>query len=194
VITSNTPAPVELAPTAATSQSRLAIESLPTASAPPVGLQGPFEAPNLIVPVDKSDPSKVMGNGYVAQLSPTLSTVFVFDVRPETQGKTCNLALYVPPAFPWPDMSPVKIRSPGGIIVSSVGQHIASANISASNVVNFGVVGWVPSVQPANQYNLQSLPCAAGQTVAYEMESTGGLIMDFFQMTVPPLGLFMSVS
>ncbi|KAJ4378787.1 hypothetical protein N0V86_005660 [Didymella sp. IMI 355093] len=174
--------------------SRLAIESLPTASAPPVGLQGSFEAPNLIVPVDKSDPAKVIGIGYVAQLSPTLSTVFVFDVRPENQGKTCNLAFHMPPAFPWPDMSPVKIRSPGGIIVSSVGQQITSANISASNVVGSDVVGWVPSVQPANQYNFQSLPCAAGQTVAYQMQSTGGLAMDFFQTTVPPLGLFMSVS
>jgi glucan endo-1,3-beta-D-glucosidase len=86
VITSNTPVPTELVPTAAYSQSRLAIESPPEASAPPVGLQGPFEAPNLIVPVDKSDPSKVIGNGYVAQLSPTLATVFLYDVRPEYQG------------------------------------------------------------------------------------------------------------
>lgn len=194
VITSNTPAPTVLAPTVAISQSRLAIESLPKPSDPPIGLQGPFEAPNLIVPVDKADPSKVIGNGYVAQLSPTMSTVFVFDVRPENQGKTCNLAFHMPPAFPWPDMSPVKSRSPGGIIVSSVGQQAASADISASNVDSSSVIGSIPSLQPANQYNIASVPCAAGQRVAYQIESTGGLVMDFFQMTVPPLGLFMSVS
>lgn len=194
MITSNTPAPTELVPTAATSQSRLDIESLPEASASHVDLQGPFEAPNLIVPVDKSDPSKIIGNGYVAQLSPTLATVFVYDVRAEYQGKTCNLAFHMPPAFPWPDMSPVKIRSPGGIIVSSVGQQAASADISASNVVSSGVVGWIPSVSPSNQYDLASFPCPAGQRVAYQVESTGGLAMDFFQMTMPPLGMFMSVS
>ncbi|KAF2633231.1 glycoside hydrolase family 17 protein [Macroventuria anomochaeta] len=141
-----------------------------------------------------ADPSKVIGNGYVAQLSPTMSTVFVFDVRPEDQGKTCNLAFHMPPASPWPDMSPVKIRSPGGIIVSSVGQQAASAEISANDVGSSNFVGWVPSIQPANQYNIASVPCAAGQRVAYQIESTGGLTMDFFQMTVPPLGLFMSVS
>ncbi|KAF3053626.1 hypothetical protein E8E11_008665 [Didymella keratinophila] len=194
VITSNTPAPTELVPSAAPSQSRLAIESLPEASAPPVGLQGPFEAPNLIVPVDKSDPSKVIGNGYVAQLSPTLATIFVFDVRPENQGKTCNLAFHMSSASPWPDMSPVKIRSPGGIIVSSVGQQAASADVSASNVVSSDVVGWIPSISPSNQYDLVSFPCPAGQRVVYQAESTGGLAMEFFQMTMPPLGLFMSVS
>jgi glucan endo-1,3-beta-D-glucosidase len=172
----------------------LAIESLLMAGAPPVGLQGPFEAPDLIVPVDMSDPSKVIGNGYIAQLSPTLATVFVFDVRPENQGKTCNLVFHMPPASPWPDMSPVKIRSAGGIIVSSVGQQAASADISASNVVSSGVVGWIPSISPSNQYDLVSFPCPARQRVAYQAESTGGLAMDFFQMTMPPLGLFMSVS
>ncbi|KAF3041556.1 hypothetical protein E8E12_007582 [Didymella heteroderae] len=160
----------------------------------PAGLQGLFEAPNYIVPVDKSDPSKVIGNGYVAQLSPNLSTVFVFDVRPENQGKTCTLAFHMPPASLWPDMSPVKIRSPGGVIVSSMGQQAAWAGISASNFVSSGVVGWVPSVQLSNQYNFASLPCAAGQRVAYQVESTGGLTMDFFQVISPPTGLFMSVS
>lgn len=172
----------------------MAIESLPKPSELPAALRGPFEAPSLIVPVDKADPSKVVGNGYVAQLSSTMSTVFVFDVRPENQGKTCNLAFHMPPAFPWPDMSPVKIKSPGGIIVSSVGQQAASADISANNVGSSSVVGWVPSIQSANQYHIASVPCAAGQRVAYQIESTGGLAMDFFQMTVPPLGLFMSVS
>jgi glucan endo-1,3-beta-D-glucosidase len=136
----------------------------------------------------------VIGNGYTAQLSPTLSTVFVFDVRPEHQGKTCNIAFHMPPAFPWPDMSPVKVRSPGGITVSSVGQQAASAEISAKDVGSSKLVGWVPSIEPANQYDIASVPCAAGQRVAYQVESIGGLAMDFFQMTSPPLGLFMSVS
>lgn len=172
----------------------MGIESLPKPSSPPVGLQGPFEAPNLIVPVDKADPSKVIGSGYVAQLSPTMSTVFIFDVRSEHQGKTCNLAFHMPPVFPWPDMSPVKIRSPGGITVSSVDEQVASADVSAKNVGSSTLVGWVPTIGPANQYDIASVPCAAGQRVAYQVESVGGLAMDFFQMTSPPLGLFMLVS
>lgn len=194
VITSDAPTPTEFVPTAASCQSRSAIESLPEDNAPPVGLQSAFEASSLIVPVDKSNSSKVIGNGYVAQLSPTLATVFVFDVRPEHQGKVCNLAFHMPPASPWPDMSPIKVRSPGGIVVSGVGQQAASADVSASKVVSSGVIGWIPSISPSNQYDLVGFSCPAGQRVAYQAESVGGLMMDFFQMTMPPLGLFMSVS
>lgn len=86
----------------------------------------------------------------------------------------------MPPAFPWPDISPVKIRSPGGINVSSVGQKAVSAGISASNVVSSGIVGWIPSISLSNQHDLVSFPCPAGQRVAYQVESTGGLAMDFF--------------
>jgi glucan endo-1,3-beta-D-glucosidase len=184
-----------LVPTAAnSSESRLSIENFLISSSSRSGLRGQFEAPNLIVSIDKANPSKIIGNGYTAQLSRTLSTVFVFDVRPEFQGKTCELAFYMPPLFPFLDLAPVKIRSPGGITVSSVGQQAASAEISASNAGSSKLVGWVPSVEPSNQYNISDVPCAAGQRVAYQIESIGGLIMDFFQMTSPPLGLFMSVS
>jgi len=137
----------------------------------------------LIIPIDKANPSQVIGNGYIAQLSPTLSSIFVFDIRPEDEGKTCNLEFHMPPVSPWPDMSPVKLRSPGGITVSSVGQQAASAGISANDVVNSTIVGSVPSVQPANRYSIVSVPCAAGQRVAYQLDSAGGLDMDFFQMT-----------
>ncbi|KAH6642565.1 glycoside hydrolase superfamily [Boeremia exigua] len=162
-------------------------------SCPNAAKNDPFESPSLIVPIDKTDPSKVVSNGYVAQLSLSMSTVFVFDIRPEHQGKTCNLVFHVPPAFSWPDMSPFKIRSPGGIIVSGVNQQVVSAQISANDIGSLGMVGWVPFVQPANQYEIASVPCAAGQRVAYQAESAGGLAMDFFQMTTPPLGLFVSV-
>ncbi|RYN54916.1 hypothetical protein AA0118_g9007 [Alternaria tenuissima] len=40
--------------------------------------------------MDKADPTKVIGNGYTVQLSPTASTVFVYDVRPEFTGKACT--------------------------------------------------------------------------------------------------------
>lgn len=194
VITSNMQVPTALASSAVMPVPPLAFTSLPTPFSSPIGLQGPFEAPNLIVPIDKTDPTRVVGNGYFGRLSPTMSTVFVFDVLPEQKGKTCNLAFYMPPASPFPDFAPVQVRSPGGMTVSSIGQQAASAGISANDVGSSQLVGRVPSIDPANQYNIASFPCAAGQKVAYQVESTGGLAMDFFQMTFPPLGLFMSVS
>lgn len=171
----------------------LLIEDLPISNAIPTGLQDPFEAPHLIVPIDKADPKKVIGNSYSAQLSTAMSTVFVFDVPPEHQGKSCDLALFMPPPFPFTDLAPAKIRSPGGISVSRLGNQMILADMSASSVDAYPAVGSVPLIQEGNQYNVANLPCEAGQKVAYQVDSIGGLAMDFFQMTSPPLGLFMLV-
>jgi glucan endo-1,3-beta-D-glucosidase len=173
------------------SSSSLHLIDLPVPTSVPADLCGPFEAPHLIVAIDKANPTTVVGNGYTAQLSPTLSTVFVFDVGSEHQGKLCNLAFYMPPASPFADLAPVKIRSPGGISVLRLSSSVATPEISANSVGGATPVGAVPSVQFVNEYAVTSMPCEAGQRVAYQVDSTGGFAMDFFQMTSPPLGLFM---
>jgi len=101
------------------STSYLGLPDLPIPRVPR-GLPSPFEAPNLIVPFEKADPKKVIGDSYTAQLSPSVSTVFVFDVSSTYQGKTCTLALRIPPAFDLPAFTPLHINAPGGISVSRV--------------------------------------------------------------------------
>jgi glucan endo-1,3-beta-D-glucosidase len=168
---------------------------LPIPTIVPAGLRGSFEAPHIIVTIDKTNPSRMVGNVHTAQLSADLSTVFVFDVRSEHQGKLCNLVFYMPPAPAFSDLAPVKIRSPGGINVSRLGSSIiATSEISAESVGSTIPIGTVPSIQFANQYTITSMPCEAGQKVAYQVDSVGSLTMDFFQMTLPPLGLFISVA
>lgn len=183
--------PSSSVPTSIPKSSSIRLTDLPTPTSVPTGLHGPFEAPHLIVPIDKADPSKVVGNGYTALLSPTVSTVFVYDVRPEFQGRVCNLVFFMPPALPFGEFSPAKNRAPGGILVSRLRSRVASPHISADSVGGSTPVGTVPSIQPDNQYVVSSMPCEGGQRVAYQIDSTGGLAMDFFQMTLPPLGLFM---
>ncbi|KAH9883102.1 hypothetical protein J1614_000472 [Plenodomus biglobosus] len=135
--------------------------------------------PNLIVPFDKANPKKVIGDGYTAQLSPTVSTVFVFDVDSVHQGKTCTLALHIPAAFDFPAFTPLHINAPGGVTVSRVG-------ISRP-------IGSVASIDFGQNYNVASSPCEGGQEVGYQVDSVGGLTMDFFQMVNPPLGFFLLV-
>lgn len=177
-------------PKPASSSSSIHLIDLPLPTRVPAGLRGPFEAPHLIVPIDKANPSNVVGNGFTAQLSPTISTVFVFDIRPEHSGKLCNLVFFMPPPFPIPDTAPVHLRSPGGIAVARLDNTATIPRISANSVGSSTPVGTIPSIQPANQYTISSAPCEAGQKVAYQVDSVGGLTMDFFQMTSPPLGLF----
>lgn len=152
---------------------------------------GSFEAPYLIIPIDKADPNRVIDNGYTAQLSPAWSTVFVFDVNPAFKDRTCDLMFFVPPASPSNQIAPAHIQSPGGIGVSRLNNGPASARISTSAVGGTAPVGSVPSVQFGNQYRIGTMPCNGGERVGYQLDSVGGLVMDFFQMTSPALGLFM---
>lgn len=194
VLSTNLPSS-SILPKPVPSSSSPSLIDLPVPTSVPTGLRGSFEAPHLIVPIHKANPSRVAGNGYTAQLSPDLSTVFGFDIRPEHQGKLCNLVFYMPPAFPFADLAPVKIRSPGGINVSRLSSNrVATPEISVDSVGSATLVGTVPSIQFANQYTVTSMPCEAGQNVAYQVDSIGGLTMDFFQMTSPPLGLFISIA
>ncbi|KAI4604965.1 hypothetical protein J4E90_008402 [Alternaria incomplexa] len=146
-----------------------------------------------LIPIDKADPTKVIGNGYTAQLSPTISTVFVYDIRPEFAGKTCTLALHMPPPFPLPETAPVQIRTPGGISVSRLANQVPDT-VSMQSVGNSSLVGVAQLIEPARQYNVASFPCEAGQRVSYQVDSINGLDMNWFQMTYPALGLFMLIS
>ncbi|CAO2648377.1 Nn.00g076440.m01.CDS01 [Neocucurbitaria sp. VM-36] len=192
VITFDRPTPTVVPSPSSPSSSGLSFTDLPIPDVPR-SLPEPFEAPHLIIPIDKADPTKVVGNGYNAQLSPTISTVFVYDINPIHKSKTCTLVFQLPPPFQFPDFAPVKIRAPGGISVSRLSNKV-STEVSAQNVGTSSPVSVVPVVQFGQQYNIASAPCETGQRVGYQVDSIYGLSMDWFQMTNPPLGLFMLVS
>lgn len=135
--------------------------------------------------IDASDPNKVIGNAYTAQISPTRSTLFTFDVPPSTSSQTCNLTFAVPPAFDPTYIAPLNIAASGGLSVSSLGKSVNAA-IGANLVV-----GTVPNLIPGNKYTLASAPCEAGQRVGYKADSLNGLDITFFQMASPALGLFL---
>ena len=156
-------------------------------------LQEPFEYPHQLIPIDKADPLKFLGNGYTAQLSPTISTVFVYDIRPEFAGRTCTLAMHMPPTFPVPELAPVKIMTPGGFSVSRLANQVPG-NVTAQSVGGSILVGAIGILEPASRYNIASFPCEAGQRVGYQVDSIGGLAMNWFQMTYPALGMFMLVN
>ncbi|KAF2826098.1 glycoside hydrolase [Ophiobolus disseminans] len=184
-------------PVPAPSSRRSATPSVPTNISP--GLQTPLIPPTLIVTVNKNSGSIIAGNGGTAQLSPFLSPVFAFDIGQEHRGKICNLVFYTPPARPFLDLGPIQIRIPGGIRVSLL--STTTAGLDNGLRVNLGPVdirlntgtqlGLSLSITPGNQYNVGSMPCPAGQRVAFQVDSLLGLTVDFFQMTSPPLGLFM---
>lgn len=158
----------------------------------PRGLKEPFMAPSQIVPIDIADPEKVVGNGYTAQISSTMSTVFVFQPNRAYKSMTCNLAFYVPPGFRFENLAPFTIRANGGISVSRL-ENVLSSTVNSNNVGKSIHVGGVGFLQLGTRHDITSMPCEVGHPVAYRVDSIGGLNMDFFQMSSPALGLFITV-
>lgn len=179
-----TPAPPSSVPTAGP------FPGLPILNQPR-GFTTPFIAPYLIVPVDSSDPNLVIGNQYTAQVSPTRSTLFVFNVHWDV-GRTCNVVFALPPLFDPRYTAPYTLASSGGIQVSRLDQSV-DGTVSASSVGGSTLVGSVPQLMPGNKYVISSGKCEYGQLAGYRIDSVGGLDLSFFQMTSPTIGLFMEV-
>lgn len=65
--------------------------------------------------------------------------------------------------------------------------------MSMQSIGNTSLIGTVPLVEMASQYNVARFPCEAGQKVGYRVDSVGGFEADWFQLTYPALGLFLLV-
>jgi glucan endo-1,3-beta-D-glucosidase len=158
-----------------------------------IDLSGLYEIPHLLVPIDLSNAGNIIGNRYVAQISSTHSTLFNFDIPPEYQGKTCNLVFHVPPeSQEW--WHPWHLTTPGGIIFSKL--EVPATAISSSDSVSSsssGPIGAVNSLESGG-YLVNSAPCEAGKKLGYRADALGATDLQYFQMTSPVAGLFMTVS
>src|SRR5579871_2367270 len=63
----------------------------------PTNLNGPYQFPHLIIPIDSSNPSLAPGTSYNGKVSGTISSIFNFDFPESYAGKTCSLMFLFPP-------------------------------------------------------------------------------------------------
>ena len=59
-----------------------------------------------------------------------------------------------------PEMAPVHIRSPGGVSVSRLINQVPDT-VSMQSIGNTSLIGTVPPVEMASQYNVASFLCEA---------------------------------
>ncbi|OCK79853.1 hypothetical protein K432DRAFT_298929 [Lepidopterella palustris CBS 459.81] len=161
-----------------------------TGSKCPADINGNYQFPHLIVPVDSSQPSKAFGTSYFGEISSTVCSTFNFDIPQSYSGATCSLV------FLFPEQSQLVTSSftlsgSGGIDFSKlsgpVSQSTSWSNCPAKES-DYGTV----NAQPGNSYVVWSGACPAGQTVAYELCGTGSFSLNYFQDYNPsPIGLYM---
>ncbi|KAK2593266.1 hypothetical protein QQS21_009031 [Conoideocrella luteorostrata] len=157
----------------------------------PANLNGPYEFPHLIIPVDKSNPDKAAGTSYFGEVTPTISSIFNFDIPASDNGKTCTLV------FLFPDQSQLVTSSytfsGDGKIDFSMLNGPASTSTTFNNQPGKKTDYGVTTVAPGNSYSIATFPCPGGQTIAFEMGECDNTNFRYFQDYNPsPIGLYIT--
>ena len=168
----------------------------PSSSSCPMDLSGQFEYPHLIVPIDKSQPDTAKGTSYNGTFSPTISSVYNFDIPASDAGKTCSLVFFLPTQSQLTSSS-YTLTGTGGMTISRL-QSPATQQTTYNTCPAVAKDSLLPrnieSVTPGNDYIIASGSCFAGARVAWEISATGSLSLNYFQDYSPaPIGLYITV-
>lgn len=135
--------------------------------------------PHLIVPIDSTNPTTALGTSYNGTITPTISSIYNFDVPASDAGKTCNLV------FLFPLQSQLETSSfsisGGGDIDFFLLDGVADAATTFANAPvvkqDYGMAGFVPG----NTYSVASFACPAGQSVGVLAKACGDTVFSYFQ-------------
>ncbi|CAN9170785.1 unnamed protein product [Alternaria sp. RS040] len=164
--------------------------SKPAASgACPQDLNGNYQYPHLIVPVDSEHPDKAYGTSYNGTISAHICTIFNFDIPASYAGKTCS-AMFMLPKKEDLETSDYTISGQGECTVSKLKGN-ANAQTTWNNAP--AKAGDLASVElsPGNTYTVESGDCEAGKTLSYEICGSGDFSINYFQDYNPsPIGMY----
>jgi outer membrane biosynthesis protein TonB len=194
-VTAQKPAPTPEQPAPQPSQpapqpSKPAQQPTPQPSgACPADLNGNYQYPHLIVPVDSSSPNQAYGTSYNGKVDKTTCSIFNFDIPASYSGKTCSVVFLFPKKEDL-ETSDYTVSGSGQCTFSKLSNPADQQTSYANQPMKAADLASM-SVAPGNSYVIASGDCAAGQTVSYEMCSQGDFSLDYFQDYNPsPIGLY----
>ena len=163
-----------------------------TGTSCPADLAGTYEFPYLIIPVDSTTPKTAKGTSYNGIVSPTVSSIFNFDIPASYAGKACSLVFLFPTQGKLVTSS-YDLSGTGALNATQLtGPASSSTSYSTTPAVKSAL--GTTSIAPGNSYVIATQACAAGQTIAYELSATDTLALNYFQnMGAPAIGLYITV-
>ncbi|KAH6699065.1 GPI anchored cell wall protein [Leptodontidium sp. MPI-SDFR-AT-0119] len=162
---------------------------------PPSGclanLNGQWEFPHLIVPIDYTTPNIPAGTSYFGEVSSTISSIYNFDIPASDAGKTCSL-IFLFPTQAQLTTSSFTFSGNGGISFSQL-DGVATNSTTYATAPGDKTFYGVTIVSPGNSYTIASFPCPAGQAVSYELKAVGDTYLRDFQDWNPsPIGVYIT--
>jgi hypothetical protein len=155
----------------------------------PKDLNGNYQYPHLIVPVNSAHPDTAYGTQYNGTITSKICTIFNFDIPASYVGKTCS-AIFLLPKKQDLETSSYSLSGSGTCTVSGLkgnaDQSTTWNNKPAKDgsSVSFDLV-------PGGSWTVESGECAAGKRISYEMCASGDLALEYFQDYNPsPIGMY----
>lgn len=168
----------------------------PSSSAPaqfgnkcPTDLNGAYQYPHLIIPVDSQQSSKAFGTSYNGKVDSHTCSIFNFDIPTSYSGKTCSVVFLFPEQKDL-ETSSFTLSGSGKVDFTKLKGPASQQTTYANQPGKESDLASV-TVAPGNSYMITSNDCAAGQTVSYEICGNGDFSLDYFQDYNPsPIGLY----
>ena len=162
----------------------------PAASGCPADINGAYQYPHLIIPVDANNPDKAYGTQYNGTLNSKVSTIFNFDIPASYAGKTCS-TVFLFPQLDQLETSSYSFNDKGGFTIAVLNGVADESTTYANAPAVAKQIGSVDSLQRGSSHTLSQDACPAGARVSFEVTATGGLDLSWFNDYNPsPLGLY----
>ncbi|KAL7808568.1 ubiquitin 3 binding protein But2 C-terminal domain-containing protein [Trichoderma aethiopicum] len=165
----------------------------PPAKSCPANLEGAYEFPHLIIPVDEADPDKAPGTSYFGEVSSTVSSIFNFDIPEGDRGKKCSLV------FLFPEQKDLETSSytfsGSGALDFALLDGPATQGTTWNNRPGVKEDFGTTIVAPGHGYVVSTFDCPAGEVVAFGIsaaEGGGGEVRWFEDYNPAPIGLYIT--
>lgn len=127
----------------------------------------------------------------IGEITPTVSSIFNFDMPSSLAGATCSL-VFLFPEQSQETTSSFNFSGSGQIdfaMLSGPASESTTYDNAPSVERDFGVF----TVAPGNAYVIATASCMAGESVTFELKGVGDTNLDYFQDYNPaPMGLYVT--
>lgn len=143
----------------------------PPKSECPGTLEGEWEFPHLIVPINCEEPETAYGTQFDGQVTPNaISTIFNFDIPESDEGESCTLVFFFPEQSQL-ETSSYSLSGSGSVdfgMCSAPATTATTYETAPSIKTDYGAF----TLEPGMSYTIAEFECPAGQKIAFEMSSS----------------------
>ncbi|EEH47039.1 hypothetical protein PABG_11168 [Paracoccidioides brasiliensis Pb03] len=137
-----------------------------------------FEFPHLIIPIDSTAPDKALGTSYNGTATPTISSIFNFDIPSSSKGMSCSLWFLFP-------QRNFLFKGDGAVKFSRLAKA-ATTNTSFANAPALKDQLLERKLSPGGNSNVTNFECPAAEKIAFRMDSVGSTELSYFQDSSSP--------